>query len=65
MNRIQHFGAIAASDWTDEHYHRLPIPAGCREVLRCQVKSLPERARAAAEKLLRSRPRVRKIIVSL
>lgn len=58
-SRIHHLGAIAASDWTDDHHHRLPIPAGCREVMKCQVKSLPAKARAAAEALLRARPRVR------
>ena len=63
MNRIEWFGAIAASDWVDNLHHKLPIPRGCREVLACEVNRLTGRARDAAERLLKARPRVRKIIV--
>jgi hypothetical protein len=64
MNRIQHLGgAVAASDWTDEHHNRLPLPKGCREVMKCQVPGLPVRMREAAERVLKARPRVRKLIV--
>ena len=61
--RIHRHGAVAASDWADRLNRKLPLPADCREVLACQVPTLPERARAAAERLLKHRPKVRKIIV--
>lgn len=64
MNPILYHGALAASDWVDRLHRKKPLPAGCREVLACQVPSLPERQRTAAERLLKARPRVRKIIVS-
>jgi len=63
MNRIEHFGAIAASDWVDALHRKLPIPKSCREILACQVGRITGPARAAAERLLKSRPRVRKIII--
>jgi len=63
MNRIEWFGAVAASDWVDDLRRKLPIPRGCREVLACEVGRLTGRARVAAERLLKARPRVRKIIV--
>ena len=63
MNRIEYWGAIAASDWVDNLHRKRPLPAGCREVLACEVGKLTGRAREAAERLLRARPRVRKIIV--
>jgi hypothetical protein len=63
MNRIEWHGAIAASDWVDRLHHKLPLPKGCREVLACEVGRLTGRAREAAERVLKARPRVRKIIV--
>jgi hypothetical protein len=63
MNRIEWFGAVAASDWVDALHRRLPIPRGCREVLACEVGRLTGPARDAAERLLRARPKVRKIII--
>jgi hypothetical protein len=64
MNRIEYYGAIAASDWVDNLHRKLPIPRGCREVLACEVVKLTGRAREAAERVLKARPRVRKIIVN-
>jgi hypothetical protein len=61
--RIHRYGAIAASDWTDRFHRRMPIPSGCREVLACQVPTLPQRAKAAAERVLKNRPKVRKLII--
>jgi hypothetical protein len=63
MNRIEWHGALAASDWVDRLHHKLPLPKGCREVLACEVGRLTGRAREAAERVLKARPRVRKIIV--
>jgi hypothetical protein len=63
MNRIEWHGALAASDWVDAFHRKLPIPRGCREVLACEVGRLTGRAREAAERVLKARPRVRKIIV--
>jgi len=64
VNPILYHGAIAASDWVDRLFHKKPLPAGCREVLKCQVPALPEKQRKAAERVLRDRPRVRKIIIA-
>jgi len=63
MNRIEWFGAIAASDWVDELHHKKPLPAGAMEIAAREMGRLTGRARACAERLLKSRPRVRKVIV--
>jgi hypothetical protein len=59
-------GAIAAGDWTrgtGNFISKRAIPAMCREIDADQIGSLRGKSAAAARKLLKTRPKVRKLIV--
>ena len=61
-----HGGAIAASDWTTgtgRYISKRAIPALCSEIDSSDVHKLKGKSLKAAQRLLRERPRVRKIIV--
>jgi len=58
-------GAIASSDWTTgsgRYISKRPIPNLCAEIYADDVESLVGKSKTAAMKLLKSRPRVQKII---
>ena len=59
-------GAIAASDWTlgtGNFISKRPIPLHCREIDASEADTLRGRSGQAARRLLRARPRVRKLII--
>jgi hypothetical protein len=59
-------GSIPSGDWiygTGRYISSRPIPVGFQKIEACEISSLKGFARKSAENLLKSRPRVRRLIV--
>jgi len=62
----QRGGAVAAGDWTTgtgNYIHKRAIPSLCEEIKASEVATLPGKSGLAARRLLKKRPRIRKLIV--